>query len=154
MGIAFIVSHIIKNTGSKEFIDLYMKIPTKDCDSETLMYLIDGAREAKITEYYDSVIKMIDIKLRDDLHLSSAIEYFCEVIGESAIDIIGNILDNDCWGRCDPFYCSVGLGNIGNKRAIPYLTRAIDRNKKGRKGWQRELVGYSEDAIKRINDKI
>ncbi len=149
--LSFICSWLIANTGSNEAKEFYLKLKRKGASSNTMMYLIDGALKGNISEYAPYVREMMEIEAKSNCHYSSGIEYLGEVLGKKAVHEIGEILDNDCYGRCEPFYCCFALERIGSKEAIPYLEKAIERNRSGRKKWQAEVVYYSESAIAKIN---
>jgi hypothetical protein len=150
--LASICSSLIVNTKSAEAKEFYLQLKRKGASSTTMSFLIMGATRANLKEYAPIVREMMQTEVGTNNHYSSAIEYLAEVIGEPSVNEIGDSLDNDCYGRCNPFYCCFALQKINSVSALPYLERAIERNKKGRKQWQTDTVGYSMEAIEVITN--
>ena len=149
--LAFICSWLIKNTGENDARRFYLSLKRKRASSTTMMYLIDGATEAGLEEYAEPVREMMKIEFKKaGLHFSSGIEYLGRVLKEKAVKEIGEALDNDCWNKCDPFYCCIQLGNIGSLEATPYLTRAVERHKPGKKGSKRDVYVYALNALNEL----
>ncbi|MBX2825787.1 MAG: hypothetical protein KTR33_13725 [Gammaproteobacteria bacterium] len=148
----FITSWIMRNTGDPHAKKIYLSIPWDGSDDYTMMKLIDGAIRSNLTEYADTVRQMMQHTEHGYDHFSSVIQYLGQVVGFDALHEIGDILDADCWERCEPFYCCIELARIGSAEAKPYLERAIERHQKRRKNWEKETIVWSERAIERIDN--
>ncbi len=152
MKLGFILAGLLGNVRSEKGNEIYVEICSKFCpqtgDSLKLSSLIRGAKKAKIKECYEFVKSTLN---HDGInHMGDAIEYLGHVIGKNTISIIGAFLDKDCYEKCNPMYCAWALTEIGSEEAIPYLERAVSRNRKGRKGWQRDAVAYCTEAIDKL----
>lgn len=152
--ISFILGWFIKNTGSSRAKELYMELCNKKkIGSATIADLIARAAVANLTRCYPKVIEWMNLEVKRNYHYQEALEYLGLVIGQEAIPVIGEALDNDCYGRCFPFYCAIAFEKIGDKKAIPYLQRAIERHMKGRKQWQTDVVGFSKTALLKLEQQ-
>lgn len=144
--LAKILSELIRNTGDSSAIDLYLDLISRSPTTRgPTMWLISGAKKAKLKECRDFVIDQLATDYGPVL--SAAIEYFGAIGDEKDIPIVGDLLDVDCNGVTNPMYCAMALEEIGHKDALPYLTRAVSRHEKSRTREGIDARAYSAKAI-------
>jgi len=148
--LAKILSELIRNTDDPTAIDLYLELIKRSPNTGgPTMYLISGAKNARIRECWGFVISQLGTK--NSSVLSTAIEYFGAIGNKDGIPIIGDLLDADCNGVTNPMYCAMALEKIGHKDALPYLERAVSRHKKSRKREGIDARAYSAKAIQYLS---
>jgi hypothetical protein len=147
--LAKILSELIRNTDDTTAVGLYLElIERSPTTGPPTMYLISGARKARIRECREFVVDQLGTNY--DPVLSEAIQYFGAIGDESDIPIVGDLLDADCNGVTHPMYCAMALQEIGHKDALPYLTRAVSRHQESRKQEGIDTRYFSEKAIEAI----
>ena len=145
--LAKIIGSLAGNIGSVESQKLFVKF-WKRVDSDVQTSMIQDATHTNMIGLDSLVIAAMDYL--DIAQFSHAIDYLGRVGQPASVAAIGEALDHDCFGKCDPFHSAFALQTQGSLDGIPYLERAIDRHKMGRKNWQKELVCYCRRAINEI----
>lgn len=139
-----IIGSLAGNTGSVEAERLFLKF-WRRVDADVQASMIQDATHTNTVGLDALVIAALDYL--GIAQYSHAIDYLGRVGQPESIAAIGEALDNDCFGKCDPFYSAFALQTQGSAAGIPYLIRAIQRHQQGRRNWQKELVCYCQTAI-------
>ena len=142
-----IIGSLAGNTGSAEAARLFVDF-WKRADADLLVSMIGDATQTNMVGLDALVIGAMD--RLGVAQYSHAIDYLGRLGQPASIPAIGKALDNDGFGKCDPFYCAFALQTQGGLAGIPYLERAIERHRPGRHNWQKELVCSCVSAIEEI----
>lgn len=142
---------LIKNTRHPDAIATYESLMQRAPASDNLwMGIIDGAGAIQLEIAMPYALRIIAKPFKGGLALSSALGYLGSMGGVETIPLIGELLDNDCDGKCPPMYAASALAAIEHEDALPYLRRAIERHQKSRKTVSVEVDHLSTIAIERI----
>ena len=120
----------------------------KRADADLLVSMIGDATQTNMVGLDALVIGAMD--RLGVAQYSHAIEYLGRVGQPESIPAIGKALDNDGFGKCDPFYCAFALQTQGGwpeSRISNARSHAIDRVVSN---WQKELVCSCVSAIEEI----
>lgn len=134
--LAYIVSHLIANTGSSEPVQLYEtlleKTPAKRNDVD---FVIHAAEVACIPHCRGYALSYLNHPILDVR--SSVVSYLGKLGGHEFADedikTIGAILDDDPDDAHLQFMAVLALTDLCRPSCIPYLERFLERHKKSRK---------------------
>ncbi len=148
--LAYITGCLVYSTNDQAAKNFYLTIRRKRAKSSTIRALVSGATRGKIEEYESAVREMMAVEVRTDKHYHACLKYLGVVLGESSVEELGSVLQNDCWGRCSPMYACIALGYTRSKKAIPYLEAAAKKNEKGLKRDVIDTHHFAMGAIEKI----